>query len=296
MLVDLLRSSTTTTGAGNLTLSRNGSNPTPADHPIFSVINGLEIGYSIKTNSGVVLETGVGTLSSNGTVLARTYVSTKWNPSTTTLSVGKNLSATNLTESSHTIEFGLNSVNVFADSDVRDASLRRLIFPEHLGSITSSTISMTALTVYYLPFKIKSLTLASGFTVRHSGASAPNYVCALHQKKMNGNPGPIIYSSASAAISTLEGHNDFPFIGGNKLIPPGDYFTSICCDATDTLFRATATSSFNPTKLGCNSTNNFQPVQYLTETITAPMAIPPAHGTLSEIYTSYVPVVAIKSA
>lgn len=297
MLVDLLKATTTTTGTGAVALARKNSFPMPSDHPIFSAVNGLEIGYSIKTSGGVVVETGIGTLSSNGASLARTYVHTTWAAGTNTLTIAKNASAVNLTESSYDVDFGLNAVNVLNSADCRDGATNRVLMQPNIASFGSSTIALTAYVVYYIPFEVKSLSYVSGFCVRHSGATAPNYVFALHQRKNNGNPGPIIYSSASAAIGTLEGVNNFPFTAGNKMIPAGQYFISMCCDATDTIFRANGTSSFNPTTMGANSTTHITScVQYLTETITAPLAIPASHGTLAEVHTSYVPVVSLKSA
>jgi hypothetical protein len=297
MLVDLLKATTTTTGTGAVALARKNSFPMPSDHPIFSTVNGLEIGYSIKTSGGVVVETGIGTLSSNGASLARTYVHTTWSAGTSTLTIAKNAAAVNLTESSYDVDFGLNAVNVLNSSDCREAATNRILLPPNVSSYSSSGLTISPYLVYYIPFEVKSLSYCSGFAIRHTGAASPNYVFALHQRKNNGNPSGIIYSSASAQIGTLEGVNTFPISGGNKMIPAGQYYISMCCDATDTIFRANATSSCAPMNLGANSATHITTnVQYLTETITAPLAIPASHGTLAEVHTSYVPVVSLKSA
>lgn len=297
MLVDLLRAVTTSTGTGALTLTRKDSHPMPSDHPIFSTVNGLEIGYSIKNGTNIVIETGIGTLSASGATLTRTYPHTTWNSGTTTLTIGKNTTAMNLSAGTYTVEFGLNAANVFGENDVRDGATNRVYLPKHLGNLGSSGISMTAYKVYYCPIKVESLIYTAGVQVRHTGATAPNYVFALHQRKNNGNPGPIIYSTASAAIGTLEGVNNFAWTGGSKMIPAGQYFISVCCDALDTLFRASTAQGYIPTTLGSNSATHIGTnVHMLSETITAPLAIPTNHGTLTQEYVTYVPIVGLQSA
>lgn len=297
MLVDLLRAVTTSTGTGPLTLTRKDSHPMPSDHPIFSTVNGLEIGYSIKDGTNVVLETGIGTLSGNGATLTRTYPHTTWNAGTTTLTIAKNTAAINLSAGTYTVEFGLNAANVFGENDVRDAATNRVYLPKHLGNLGTSGFALTAYKVYYCPIKVESLIYTAGVQVRHTGAAAPNYVFALHQRKNNGNPGPIIYSTASAAITTLEGVNNFAWTGGSKMIPAGQYFISMCADAIDNVYRSTTTQGYLPTTLGSNSSTQIGAnVQMLSETITAPLAIPPNHGTLSQEYGSNVPTVAFTCA
>jgi hypothetical protein len=269
----------------------------PSDHPIFSTVNGVEIGYSIKTGAGIVVEVGRGTLSGNGATLSRTYPHTTWAAGTTTLTIAKGATAINLTDASYDVDFGLNAANVFGEHDCRDGATSRLLIPPHLGNLSAVAFSLTALKVYYMPFKVQSLSYTSGVVVRHTGAGTPNYVAALHQRKNNGNPGPAIYSSASTAITVAEGQNLFAWTGGNKMVPAGQYFISICCDAVDNVARATTTQGFMPTTLGSNNTGHIGTnVHFLSEVITAPLAIPASHGTLVEEYQTYVPIVALKSA
>lgn len=289
MLSNSLRAKTTTTGTGQLTLSRRGSYPMPSDHPLYSAINEMEIGYTIKNLSGVSIETGVGTIVSSGTILQRSYPKQTWNPSTNALLIDKTLSQVNLTESEYDVDFTLSTFN-FNSCDAMEGATVRAMIPDQFIELSSSTLQIDALKVYYIPFRNKSHAKITGLCIRHAGTAAASFVVGIHQRKHNGQPGKPIYKSAITAIVTAEGINYFPFSGGSKILANGEYFISMVSDITTFCQRSAKQS---PVWLGLNATNHLSAAnQYLTETITGTIDIPDTLGTLTQVAPTYVHLLA----
>lgn len=222
---------TTTTGAGNLTLAGAAANCVTLN-AMFNTNSKFR--YEIEDETNVVWERGIGYLSGTTTLVRETVLS---NSSGTT-------SALNLAAGTKKIYAVDDQASFVPGMDFIYAG-QKYIMPSNCRSFSATNV-LAANIIYVRPFIIPNDTIPGKVTSFHFNITATGTATkariGLWGKNTSGQPGVLVQQSTDFAVGTT-GVKTYSFTA--LTIPPGRYYVGIVTDGSLTI-TADGTSTTAP--------------------------------------------------
>lgn len=246
MLANWLKMTTSSTGAGNLALTRVAGLPMPNET---GISDGAMVTYVLRDSSGNPLEYGIGTWSVTGAVLARTFPIATWN-GTTWVNSGTAVTAATL---SGTTEVLITEVAGSYEPAMRGhyattSGFGSLIAaPDGVAVQSGAMGGANRLTV--VPFKMRSLKRIKGFRV-FMGAVSGNVSFGIYRLNNNGYPDKLLVSSGSVACTATWTTYTLPT---PIWLPPDWYGVAFAVDNVTATFRTCGSQVTTPTPFGIDS-------------------------------------------
>ncbi len=216
---------TTTTGAGTLTLAAVPPYPLPSA----SLAVNEYVQYSIATSDNK-FESGIGQIGAANT-LARTRVLSTYDGTTY-----NNLTATALTliAGSHTVYLTPMSEGLFEPLrfPVTDAAVTNPVVMSTAMGATQSNVSTAAIQrITCFPFRLETSGLLTGMSVNVSVAGATSTtLLGLYGVASNGSPGRLIAQTSATIDSSTTGYKT-QAVSANVRLTPGWYWAAVLVTA-----------------------------------------------------------------
>lgn len=247
MFGNWVRTTTTTTGTGDLTLSSVSGYPTFND--VFGTSRRFY--YTILNDSdGTPLEAGIGYLSAS-TTLVREKVLATYSSSTydDTSAAALSLAAGTKRVICST-EAGAMSINAL---NVNSSATTRVVSPIMPGS--AGSLAVTTNRCYYIPFVISTPRELDAIVFRvSSGSGTTQAKVGIYTATINGKPGDRIDQSAFQSTGTGASGTRVTATLTQRRYPPGLYFLAFASDGAPTINSPSSSVHQGAPLLGADST------------------------------------------
>lgn len=268
-----IKETTTTTGAGTLTLSAVSGFAQFAN--VFAI--GTPVYYSLLNSSGQPIECGIGTVGA-GNTLSRDRILATFNGGTYN---DLTASAVSLSGTTTVICTGLASSAPLAIPNINTvittggATPQRLVMDSRINtnSASSTGFTMAANTLYLVHFYLSVDCIATGIALRiGTGVSGKSIIAGIYQLDYRGHPAKVLGQTASTAAATSGVNWSASFTGGNVKLVPGWYVIGVVSDGTPAIGALTGIAMFN--SFGVASAQNIITVTQLIASIHTYGALP----------------------
>lgn len=280
MYADAVKCTSSTAGTGALTLSSVAAFVPPSS--AFALAQ--PFAYSIYTggdSAPVFREAGIGYLSAANT-LVRARITATWD-GTTTYSAA-NPTATDFAGAAVTIictphASTLNTVLPTVDGQT--SGINRFLTSAG-RSLAQSPQTLPSLTIYYVPFQIRSAAPIGSLAMNVTGAAAGTAQIGIYQMTEKGYPGRLITSVAGIDTGTTGLKN--VSLATPIMLPAGDYFTAMVTSGGPQVTGYTTSGS---QIMGCQpfGFNGINPIEFRTENAATAVLPATASSTTTSVGT-----------
>lgn len=224
-VADWIFCTTSSTGTGNLTLATKSGWFTFTDHFAAGADGACDyFDYMIRDSTTLIpKEAGFGHMSD-----ATTFVRDHVYMTNSSGIISKANSPISLTGTNDVICADLASTRLRGNMNIRTSATDRFIGDSQYRTGTGNIRSLTAGTLYGIPFRLDSPALISGGGCNVTTlAASSNVRIGLYRLKKDRDPGNIICQTGDISTTTTGFKSGAWAAGGDRRLPAGDYFLAI---------------------------------------------------------------------
>ena len=247
-----VKETTTTTGTGTLTLSAVTGFPRFSN--VFSV--GELVMYSLLDSSGQPIESGIGTVGASNTLarsrVTATYVAGTYNnasPTAASLTGTSTVICTGIPSGFATVMPGINATQTYSGSPAQ-----RVLMDARLNFGSTGSITLSANTLYMVPFYLATECVATGVAARVvTGVAGKSMRAGLYRLDTNASPAVLVDETGSISAATSGVNWSGSFAADHKLAP-GWYCIAFVSDGAPAIGSVASHMLMSP--VGILSTNS----------------------------------------
>ena len=234
MFGDWLKTTTTSSGTGNIVLTPIANFPDPSKY----FTDGAIVAYAILDSNGAPVENGLGTWTAASATLARTFVKSTY--------VGGTLVNSGTTVTAATLSGGTYTVLVTDISGVNAPAMRGHNAPSGgyasvqaaPDGVTQGSGSATANKVYAIPYQHRTMKRIKGISV-YTGSVSGNLAFGIYRLNNTGYPDKLLVNSGSIAVTSTRTIYTLP---SPIWLPPDWYGVAVAVDNATASFGTVGTS------------------------------------------------------